>query len=234
VRLLQTMPCLDQVLPIGGPLPAVDARAWLLSLPSLVGTRLETVPAETPYLAAPEPDQALWRRLMAGRPRPMAGVVWRGSAKHPQDRRRSINLGDLAPALAGFPGELVSLQQDAGRAEIAMSPLAGRLLDPLSLCRPPRERFLDFADTAGLVAELDLVVAVDTAVAHLAGALGKPCFVLLPAVGDFRWLVEGAESPWYPTMRLFRQPRDGDWATPFGRLAEALARFGDFAAQGPR
>jgi ADP-heptose:LPS heptosyltransferase len=168
---------------------------------------------------------------MADRPRPLAGVVWRGHARHPNDRRRSIALATLAPALARFAGGLVSLQQGDGRAEIAASPLAGRLAEPLALCRPVRDRFRDFADTAGLVAELDLVVAVDTAVAHLAGALGKPCFLLLPAVGDFRWLAVGAESPWYPTMRLFRQPRDGDWAPPLADLAEALARFGGFAAR---
>ena len=234
VRLLQTMPAFDAVVATDGELPPVDCQARLMSLPYLLGTTLDTVPVPVPYLAAPDADRTRWQRVLADSPRPLSGLVWQGHVKHPNDQRRSIALDRLAPALARYPGGFVSLQQGEGRQQIARSPLADRLLDPLARIRPSRDRFLDFADTAGLVAELDLVVAVDTAVAHLAGALGKPCFLLLPAVGDPRWLLERADSPWYPTLRLFRQPRDGDWDRPLADLAEALARPGHSTAKGRR
>jgi protein O-GlcNAc transferase len=232
VRLLQAMPAFEAVVVSDGELPPVDSQARLMSLPYLLGTTLETVPAPIPYLAAPDADRSRWQAALADCPRPLAGLVWQGHAKHPNDRRRSIPIDRLAPAFAGYPGGLVSLQQGEVRAQIAGGPLADRLLDPFARIHPSRDRFLDFADTAGLIAELDLVVAVDTAVAHLAGALGKPCFLLLPAVGDARWLLERADSPWYPTFLLFRQPHDGDWDTPLARLSEALAQFGHSTAKG--
>lgn len=232
VRLLQTMPALDAVVASDGELPPVDCQARLMSLPHLLGTTLATIPAPMPYLTAPDADRARWAAVLAECPRPLVGLAWQGHSKHPNDRRRSIRLERLAPAFAGFAGGLVSLQQGEARGQIADGPLAARLFDPLARIRPARDRFLDFADTAGLLAGLDLLVAVDTAVAHLAGALGRPCFLLLPAVGDARWLLERADSPWYPGMRLFRQPTDGDWDTPLAGLAEALARFGQSTAKG--
>jgi tetratricopeptide (TPR) repeat protein len=207
----------------GEPLPAHDLHCPCMSLPLACGTTLATIPAEVPYLAVPESIGNSWRaRLEDARSGdgagPRIGVAWSGSTAHRNDRQRSLALGQLLPLLA-MPAEFHSLQKEYRTGDRELLTGNGRLRD--------WSAGLDtLADTAGLIAQLDLVIAVDTAVAHLAGALGKPVWLLLPAAPDYRWLLARTDSPWYPTMRLFRQPAPGApdvaWEPVLGDLSTAL------------
>ncbi len=201
----------------GGSLPRFDLHCPLASLPQVFGTEVHSVPATVPYLHADPARRAAWRQRL-GRPAgPRIGLVWAGCPQHPDDARRSISAERLVPLLTALPqAQWISLQLGAGRA-------AGL---PLFDAAPWLD---DFAATAALVAELDLLLAVDTAVAHLAGALATPTWLLLPQQADWRWLLARADSPWYPTLRLFRQRTAGDWDEVFTRVAAAL---GDRAAGG--
>jgi hypothetical protein len=211
VRLLRaSMPTLE-IVDGKAPAAATDVHAPMLSLPRRLRTTLRNIPARVPYLqpphALPLPDTPARLKV---------GLAWAGAAENPNDRFRSIAVRDLAPILAVGGATFYSLQVGAStgvsRAVIDAPPIFD--LAP---------RLIDFADTAAVVEALDLVVTVDTAVAHLAGALGKPVWTLIPTPADWRWLIAGDDSPWYPTMRLFRQPRPGDWRTPIARIAAALA-----------
>ena len=199
----------------GTALPAFDLHCPLMSLPLAFGTRIDTVPAEVPYLFAPAGRVArMALRLPQTRAR-RVGLVWSGKPSHKNDHNRSITLSRLKPLL-DVPGtSFVSLQReyrDADRDALVALPIL-RLDAAIT----------DFADTAAAIAALDLVIAVDTAVAHLAGSLGKPLWVLLSHVQDWRWLIAREDNPWYPTARLFRQGPDGDWDPVIGRVAAALA-----------
>ncbi len=185
-----------------------------MSLPRIFNTSLDTVPAEVPYLAAPAASAGRFDEALAGAPgKRRVGIVWRGSPGHRNDHRRSCPL-DHFLALAELPDvALFSLQKERPGA----APLDGAAIADLA---PLLD---DFADTAAALARLDLVVTVDTAVAHLAGALARPVWLLLPFAPDWRWMLARDDSPWYPTMRLFRQRRPGDWAGVFERVLAALA-----------
>ncbi|CAO3411630.1 tetratricopeptide repeat protein [Azospirillum largimobile] len=202
-----------------GPLPDFDVQIPLLSLPALFGTRLETVPARVPYLTA-EPDLAArWGERLRGLAKDggglKVGIVWAGSPTHGNDRNRSIGLAPFA-RLAAIPGvSLVSIQKGPTEGQAANPPGGFPLLNLSPDIR-------DFADTAAIMAGLDLVVCVDTSVAHLAGALGVPVWVLVPFAPDWRWMLDREDSPWYPTMRLFRQDRPGSWDDAMDRLEHAL------------
>jgi Flp pilus assembly protein TadD len=216
--LLSCLIGVQQVVATGEPLPEFDFHCPLLSLPLACGTTLQTIPARVPYLT-PAPGLVQdWRtRLATDGPR--IGLAWSGNKQHGNDRNRSIALRRLAPLL-DCGATLVSLQKgprDDDRAWLAEHPEVLRYSD-----------FPDFADTAALISLLDLVISVDTSVAHLAGAMGKPVWILLPAVGlDWRWLLERDDSPWYPTARLFRQRAIGDWDSVINRVADELRkRFG--------
>ncbi len=189
-----------------------DVYAALLSLPGCLGTTLETIPGDVPYLAADRALCAPFEDALAG-PGFKVGLVWAGSPRHPDDRQRTTRLRDFAP-LGGVPGvRLFGLQVGAAAAETPPPGLAVEALGPA----------LDsFGHTAAVIDRLDLVVTVDTAVAHLAGALAKPVWTLLPFAPDWRWLTGRDDSPWYPTMRLFRQQTPGDWAGVMARVADAL------------
>ena len=218
VRLLSSVAGLAQVLPRKAPLPPFDVHCPLLSLPLAFGTALDSIPATGPYIAPPDDAAALWRgRLVAARAdrRPRIGVVWSGERAHDNDLNRSMSLATLAPVLDLPHLQFVSLQHDL-RAEDAP------VLQARSGVVRIGQEFSDFADTAAAIAALDAVIAVDTAVAHLAGAMGKPLFLLLPFAADFRWLRERGDSPWYPTARLFRQPKFGDWTGAVEALRQAL------------
>lgn len=198
----------------GEPLPEFAVHAPLMSLPRLFGTTLTAIPSTVPYLCVEEELRALWRERLAYVPEPRVGLAWAGNPNHANDRNRSLPARLLSPLLA-CPGlSFVDLQVGAAASERADLP-EGALASPGELG--------DFADTAAIVAELDLVISVDTAVAHLAGALAKPVWILLPFVGEWRWLEERTDTPWYPTMRLFRQRRPGDWKGVIGAVGEALA-----------
>ncbi|MCZ8277192.1 MAG: tetratricopeptide repeat protein [Acetobacteraceae bacterium] len=189
-----------------------ELHAPLLTLPLAFGTRLETIPAfENGYLTAPPEDVARWhQRLPAGR---RIGLVWSGSQTHANDANRSLALAKISPLFQ--PGDVwVSLQKEVRDRDRAA--LAGSGILDVSA------ELGDFADTAALISALDLVISVDTSVAHLAGALGKPTWVMLPFAPDFRWLLDREDSPWYPSMRLFRQSRAGNWDGVLARIGEAL------------
>jgi Flp pilus assembly protein TadD len=202
----------------GDPLPPFDLQCPLLSLPYLLKTSLETIPADVPYLR-PRADRVdAWRDRVPRDRRPNVGVVWAGGRDFKGDRNRSIGLQQFQ-ALFDVPGiSFVSLQRDLrdGDAErLQQQP------DVLHL----GGRLTDFADTAAVISMLDLVISVDTSVAHLAGALGKAVWILLPAIADFRWMLDRADSPWYPTARLFRQPKSGDWDDVLARVKAELSKL---------
>jgi len=221
-RLLRTLPGVERVLEPNEPPPPFDLHCPMMSLPLAFGTRLDTVPAEVPYFFPDPADVAAWRARLPDDGVLKVGLVWAGNPRpnmpHANlvDRRRSLRLAQLAP-LAGVAGvRFVSLQKDGDAAVQTKDPPAGMdLVDPMG-------EVGDFADTAALIATLDLVIGVDTSVIHLAGALGKPVWVLSRFDGCWRWLQGRDDSPWYPTMRLFRQQAPGAWEPVIERVAEAL------------
>ena len=207
-----------EIVAVGDPAPPADFFAPICSLPTRFGTRLETIPASVPYLHAEPAATARWRRrLDATGNGPRIGLCWSGNPQFPLAGYRHMPADALAP-LAEVPALYCTVQPDLA----AMPPLP-RLVD----CGAALD---DFADTAALIAALDLVVTVDTAVAHLAGALGKPVWLLLSRIPDWRWMLERRDNPWYPTARLFRQSHDGDWSGVVARVVEALTRGGPGAA----
>jgi tetratricopeptide (TPR) repeat protein len=217
-RLLEGLPGLAGLIPAGAPIPPHDLHCPLLSLPRAFGTTLDSIPAPVPYLRADPAAAARWGERLAAAPGLRAGLVWGGNPRHPDDRNRSVPLAALAP-LWEVPGvSWFSLQLGARAAELQA---AGRLPCPVTDLAPALH---DLAETAAALTALDLVITADTAVAHLAGALGRPAWVLLPAVPDWRWLRRGEASPWYPTMRLFRQDARRDWRPVLEAVAGALAR----------
>lgn len=188
---------------IGGEPVAYHAWTPMMSLPMAFGTTLETVPSQVPYIHTPEAAKAKWAARLGRRRRPRVGLVWSGSATHGNDANRSIALARLKPLLEA-DAEFVSLQVEYRDEDRAVLEADGRILDLAGELK-------SLTDTAGVIEALDLVVAVDTSVAHLAGALGKPVLLLLAFVPDFRWGVTGERTPWYPTAKLLRQPTAGDW-----------------------
>ena len=205
---LECQPQLRRLLGGTEALPRFDAHLPLMSLPRVFGTRFETIPWTGPYIR-PSTNAPL------SSPGPNIGLVWAGEPRQGDDRKRSVTLQMLAP-LGETPGAtFYSLQKGAGAAQAASPPAGMRFVD-----LAPRIR--DFADTAAFIAQLDLVVTVDTSVANLAGAMGAPTWVLLSTVPDWRYHLEGETTPWYPTMRLFRQASDGDWPGVVARVAQAL------------
>jgi ADP-heptose:LPS heptosyltransferase len=213
--LMTTVPGVSLVMTDGDALPPFDLHCPLLSLPLAFGTELETVPANIPYLR-PFPDRlAAWSKRLPDNGRPCIGLCWAGNPEHLNDRNRSIALEHFVPLLS-IPGlDFVSVQKQVGAAQAELLSAHG--------VRQLGQQFEDFADTAAVVAMLDLVIAVDTSVAHLSGAMGKATALMVPFSPDWRWLLDRADSPWYPTMRLFRQSRIGDWSGPFERLGQELA-----------
>jgi tetratricopeptide (TPR) repeat protein len=217
--LLQGQPGLDQVIPQGSPLPRVDVAAPLLSLPFLFGTTLETVPNRVPYLHADPERVAAWRHALRHVGGYKVAIAWQGSPKYSGDRQRSIPLSYFAP-LADIPGvQLLSLQKGFGVEQLGAT---ARQFVPLVLDRQIDEDGQAFVDSAAVIQLADLVITSDTALAHLAGALGVPVWLVLHFAGDWRWLRGRDDSPWYPTMRLFRQETSGDWQGVFERVAGAL------------
>lgn len=197
----------------GETLPRADWQVPLMSLPQVMGTSLTSIPADVPYLRADPDEAATWRQRLAASPRPRVGLVWAGNPRHENDHNRSMPARFLAPLIADGQATMFSLQVPASATDLAVLPGVTDLATELT----------DFAATAAGIEALDLVISVDTAVVHLAGALGKPVWLLLPYVPEWRWLLEREDSPWYPTMRLFRQSSPGDWAGVVEQVAAALA-----------
>jgi tetratricopeptide (TPR) repeat protein len=218
LRLLASCPGIDRLAAQGDVLPPFDVHAPLLSLPLLFGTDLHSIPADVPYLRAEAALVEQWRQQLAGRPGLKVGIAWQGSTRHRRDRQRSIPLEQFE-ALARVEGvRLVSLQKGPGSEQVRA--LAGRF--PVAELPGLDERLGPFVETAAVLSCLDLVVCCDSALGHLAGALGVSCWLALPSSPDWRWLLGREDSPWYPRHRLFRQERPGDWAGVFRRLAAAL------------
>ena len=210
--LLGGQPGIEQAIEDGQPPPTVDVQCPLMSLPGVFTTTLATIPASVPYIVADSGMIERWRERLGKPPGLQVGLVWSGK---PVPANRSAALGTLAP-LAGIGNVRWHSLQVGEAASAARTPPPGmELLDWSG-------RLTDFAQTAALIANLDLVITIDTAVAHLAGAMGKPVWVMLQYVPDWRWLLDRGDSPWYPTMRLFRQPRPGDWGAVASRIATAL------------
>ena len=217
--LLGTLEGVDAVIPQSeaASLPYHDYWTFSMSLPLHFATTVDTIPAKLPYLSVLPERLELWRaRLPSGRLK--VGLAWKGSAGHKNDVNRSLpSLSILAPLWSVRGVTFVSLQKGQGEEEAVVPPTGQPIVNMGSGIQ-------DFADTAAIVAQLDLVICIDTVIAHLAGALSKPSWVLLSASGtDWRWLREQTDSPWYPgVMRLFRQTKAGDWAATIGEVAQAL------------
>jgi Flp pilus assembly protein TadD len=212
VPLLDGQVAAERVIAKGAPLPDFDVHAPLLDLPGLFAIDVSTIPAPEPYLRPPA-GRAVPLRQQPGRRQ--VGLAWGGNPRHWNDAARSCRLADLAPLFDLSGVAFYSLQNGERTRELCGH--AGRLVD---LCSRDR----DLADAAAAVAGLDLVIAVDSALAHLAATMGKPVWLMLAHAPDWRWLLHREDTPWYPTMRLFRQPRPDDWASVVVRLRSALAR----------
>jgi hypothetical protein len=197
----------------GSPSPPFDVHCPLLSLPYALGITVDTIPAKTPYVFANDRLKNHWRQALVDLKEMKIGICWGGDSEHARNNDRSASL-ELFGALRDLPGvQWISLQKGAPRREPV--PARFNLIDMTDELR-------DFADTAALIANLDLVISVDTAVAHLAGALGKPVWTLISYAPDWRWLLDRDDSPWYPSMRLFRQRMRRDWVEVMGRVRSAL------------
>jgi tetratricopeptide (TPR) repeat protein len=219
VRIADNLPGVAAVFSHGDPVSESELHCPLLSLPLAFGTRLETIPNSVPYLAPPPDVSAAWARRFSGCAALKVGLVWSGNPANRLNTTRSIPL-PMLEILWGIAGvRWFSLQVGGQAGDIALA--SKQTIDDLS-------PFLtDFAETAAAICHLDLVISVETAVAHLAGALGRPVWVPLAFVPAWRWLLDREDSPWYPTMRLFRQTTPGDWAPVVGALADALAKMAD-------
>jgi len=217
--LLETLDGVSRIVVPGQPLPPVDYVAALPDLPRLFSPTLETIPATVPYLHADSARVRAWAaRLDAGSDRPMrrVGLVWAGSPDHRLNGQRSTTLAALAPLGTVAGVRFYGLQKGTPGAE-ALTPPAG--LDFVDL----GPELADFGETAAVVSLLDLVITVDSSVGHLAGALGRPAWVLPWATHDWRWLLGRDDSPWYPSVRLFRQQQPNAWGPVVEQVARALA-----------
>jgi tetratricopeptide (TPR) repeat protein len=225
VKLMQTLAGPAQVLAKGEELPPFDFHCPLMSLPLAFKTTLATVPAPLSYLASEPAREQAWAGLLGPAARPRVGVAWSGNAVHKNDHNRSIAFDSFAQLLTPAC-EFVSLQKeyrDGDAGALAASPV-----------RDVSARLDDFSDTAALCAAMDVVVAVDTSIAHLAGALGKPVWILLPETSDWRWLLERSDCPWYPGARLYRQQAGEDWSAVLARVrADLDALAGTHASSRP-
>ena len=201
----------------GSPLPPFDLQCPLLSLPLAFHTRVDTIPAAPAYLHARAETAAAWQARLDAKKRPRIGLMWSGNPNHERNKERSMALRTLLP-LIGVDATFVSLQMEVDDDDAAVLQEHGEIV------HFGRE-LGDFAKTAGLVADLDLVITVDTSAAHLAAALGRPTWILLSFVADWRWLLGREDSPWYPTARVFWQQEAGDWDGVIARVRAALGNF---------
>jgi hypothetical protein len=221
--LLADLDGVQQAVARGAPLPAFDFHCPLMSLPLAFKTDLSSIPADIPYIHSNALRVAEWRKKLAVKAKPRVGVVWSGSRLLRNDKR-SMALAEMLPLVRDW-AEWVSLQKEVPEADVDL--LASR-----SDLRPLGRELRDFADTAALVELMDVVVTVDTSIAHVAGAMGKPVWILLPHnQHDWRWMLDRKDSKWYPTARLFRQSSNGDWAGVISQVDDELSRC--FGARSP-
>jgi tetratricopeptide (TPR) repeat protein len=197
-------------------LPAADARSRFMSLPYLLKTNLATIPPFVPVLVADHAWRAPWPKRLGAVPRPRVGLVWGGNPANHNDVNRSLPFSQLAPLLKVGAPHMVSLQKGVQKSQANLPPVGVFDADPF---------LSDFADMAGLLAEIDLLISVDTAGVHLAGAMGKPVWLLVPFDNDWRWLIGREDSPWYPSVRIFRQQKPGAWDDVIREVALHLHAF---------
>lgn len=217
VQLMQAVEGIQHVVPFGAPLPSFSFQAPLLTLPRIFETTLQTIPLKCPYLTVSAECREKWAALISVEPSDLkVGIVWAG--KSYPDPLRSCKLVDFAPLAINRKITFYSLQLGVGSEQVCDPPEGMTLVDLT-------DKIHDFADTAGLIERLDLVISIDTAVAHLAGAINKPVFIMLPFAPDWRWLLDRGNSPWYPSMRIFRQKQPENWATVINHIRTALDLF---------
>ena len=199
-------------------LPPIQVQCSLMSLPFAFATAPDTIPTATPYITA-RPDRiAAWAETLGPWSRMRIGLAWSGSASHAADRSRSIPLAAFDALIGGSDAEWHVVQRDIRPTDQAALDEIGELADH-------SDSLTDFAETAALISHLDLVISVDTAVAHLAGAMGKPVWILLSAAPDWRWMHHRLDSPWYPTARLFRQAKLNDWSSVLADISNQLTQW---------
>jgi len=228
--LLRDTPGVDGWITPGDTRQKADCCIALMSIPDRLGLRLDTIPTPIPYITPRGDLVETWRARLAEWPELKVGIAWQGNPKCPGDRRRSIALHAYAP-LAQVPGvRLISLQKGLGSEQLAELADTWPLVDFGAALDATEDAFLD---TAAIVKQLDLVITSDTAMAHLAGALGVPVWLALSDVPDWRWLLDREDSPWYPSMRLFRQPEPRDWASVFQRIAGELTTLANARQNAP-
>ena len=199
----------------GKPLPSFDYHCPVMSLPLALKTTVETIPAQIPYLYADDQRKKRWNEKLGNKTVTRIGLVWSGSTWHKNDHNRSLLLNQLTSLLV-LPVEFHSLQKEVREIDI-------KTLTDFPKINQHQDDLLEFSDTAALIDEMDLVISVDTAVAHLSGAMGKKTFILLPYSPDYRWMLDRADSPWYPTATLFRQPSVGDWDSVISEIRQLLS-----------
>jgi tetratricopeptide (TPR) repeat protein len=214
-RLLQSLEGVDGIVVAGEPLPHFDCHLPLMSLPQVFGTTVETIPNRIPYLAATRQDCEVWQHRMGKDSRFKVGLVWYAKQSQILNRKRSCQLQYFSPLWKVQGVEFYSLQVGVGTEQLEDFATHHKITDLASALN-------DFTDTAACIANLDLVITIDTAVAHLAGALGARTWLILPHVAEWRWLSQRDDSPWYPTMRLFRQPSPGDWPSLIENVGASL------------
>jgi len=215
----------DTLTAIGTLPPAFDRHCELMSLPMALGLQLADLPGPLPYLLADPVRVARWRQRLRGLERPVVALVWAGRPTHHNDANRSLTFSELARL--AVPGVSFVAIQKGPAATQADDPPRGMTLTSLG------DEIADFDDTAAILMLADLLISVDSSPVHLAGALGRPAWVLLPFVPDWRWLLGRADTPWYPQHRLFRQPRRGDWPAALAEAAGALAALRDSMSREP-
>lgn len=218
--ILRSCPAIDRVVCEGEAIPPVDLVVPVMSLPSLCGTTLANVPAETPYLHPSAEQIRRCRERFRARGVPVVGLIWQGNPSHPWDRHRSIRLRQLLPLHSARRVHFVSLQRGPGREQLGEAGEAAAFIEDAIDDWPTEARAVEHL--AAQIAAVDLLITVDTLPAHLAGAMGKPVWTLLSAMVDWRWMSDRTDSPWYPTMRLFRQRRRDDWPEVILRVREEL------------
>lgn len=221
VPLLRGARDVARVIALGEPFRSEEYDYWSLplSLPAVLGTTPESIPAEVPYVHAESDKVVAWSARLSHLPGKLrVGLVWSGNARHPNDARRSVPPATFARILDVPDVDFVSVQEGASRTAVSALRERGRLFDA-------GEYLCDFAETAALMECLDLLITVDSSPAHLAGALARPTWILLPFNPDWRWMLGRTDSPWYPGVRLFRQPAPRDWTSVLRDVVEALASF---------
>jgi hypothetical protein len=229
-KLLANTPGIDHLVPQGKPTPDYDVYCARMNVPGLTATSVEAIPADVPYIFAEPSLIEHWKRELAGTPALKVGINWQGNPKYAGDRHRSIPLAIFEP-LSRVPGvKLYSIQKNTGLEQL--DALGGKF-PVIDLGRRLDETTGPFLDTAAVLKNLDLFITSDTAVAHLAGALGVPVWMALSTTPDWRWMTHREDNPWYPTMRIFRQTQHMAWAPVFERMAAELRVWAPGRARTP-